>query len=110
MFKHKWVFTNWTIVSMAFTLLLCLAISAEAGMVSGRVRGADDNFEPGDEFIVFDAQERRFPVTTDQNRNYSILLPPGVYRVEFKKNDLVWEAWIQSSTQPVHQDIILRRR
>jgi hypothetical protein len=105
----QWICTKWRIVCLVFTLILCFTISAEAGMVYGHLYGAEGYFQPSDTFTLTDEKGNRFSVTTDENKGYSITIPPRIYKVEFKKGGAVWEAWIQSLPDAVGQDIYLQK-
>ena len=48
---HGWTYSRWTVVSAAVALLLCFAIFAKAGLVYGRVYGAEGKFPPEGLFI-----------------------------------------------------------
>ncbi len=110
----KWVCKKWKIMFLAFALLLCFAISAEADIVYGRVYddtgtllrdvqikiiGKDQN---GNVFTV--------AVTTNRDGSYKVFIPPGAHKVEFTKGIDKLEAWILSYPEPFHQDIYLKKR
>jgi hypothetical protein len=109
MLCREWVCKKWKIVSLSFAIVLYFVISAEAGMVYGHLYGAEGYFQPSDTFTLTEEKGNRFSVTTDENKGYSINIPPGIYKVEFKKGGNVWEAWIQSLPDAVGQDIYLQK-
>jgi len=106
---QKRVAKMWT-VPLILSLVFCLAVTAEAGMVYGRVYGADDVFRPGDTFALLKKDKLVMEVKTDESRGYSIIIDPGIYRVQFRKGGAIWEAWIQSFSGPARQDIHLKRK
>jgi hypothetical protein len=104
LFRKRWMISGMTLIMFLFS-----AISAEAGMVYGRVSGVEGGvFTPEDTFEIYDSQNRRLKeVRTDSEGGYSVLLPEGVFRVIYHNT---WEAWIQSTPSAVRQDIYLRPR
>ena len=108
---HGWTYSRWTVVSVAVALLLCFAIYAQADLVYGRVYGAEGNFPPEGTFTLTNNEDENvYQVITDENRGYSIFLPPGIYSVEFiDGDDIRWEAEIRSVNDPIQQDIHLER-
>jgi len=98
---------TWTGTCLMMVLVFCLPTGAEAGLVYGRVYGAEGEFEPGDAFTLIISEARRIEVKTDKFKGYSISIAPGMYDVEFTKNKK-WKAVIQSYPQPVRQDIHLK--
>ncbi|GEM_PF-5733224 len=100
----------WTLVPLVLGLILCLSVTVEAGMVYGRVYGAEDVFKGGDAFELEKKGGKTIEVKTDESRGYSIILEPGIYRVRFKRDGTLWEAWIQSSSGSLRQDIHLKRK
>ena len=103
--KH---YCEWIQVSLAFILFFC-AVPAEAGMVYGRVYCEGCNLPPQITFTVTNqANNESFSVTTDSNRDYSIFLSPGIYRVVVTHgHDRRWEARIRSYSNPIREDIYL---
>ncbi len=103
-FSRGGVGNKWWIWMMAVGFLFCFSLSSEAGMVYGRVSGG--NFRPGGTLAIYDSQNRKVKdVPTDSRGGYSVLLPEGVFRVEYSD---AWEAWIQSTPSAVRQDIYLK--
>lgn len=102
--------SRWAAITLALSLLLCLTVAVEAGMVYGRVYGAEEAFKPGDTFLLTKKNGSVIKVKTDDSRSYSVIIEPGVYKVEFIKGGMVWETFIQSFSGPVRQDIYLKRR
>lgn len=105
---------KWKIVSLSFALLLCLAISAEADSVYGRVyddtgmllhnvqiriTGKDQN---GNDFTA--------TVTTTKDGSYKVFIPPGAHKAEYTRGAVKLGAWILSYPEPFHQDIYLKKR
>ncbi len=101
---------GWTVIPLALALVLCLAVAVEAGMVYGRVYGAEEAFRPGDTFLLKRGDGSVIEVKTDESRGYSVIIEPGVYKVEFIKDGNVWESFIRSFSGPIRQDIHLERR
>jgi len=94
---------------LATTLTLFLPHSARADQVYGRVF-VDGQIQPHRSFTVKDSSGRSVrDATTDEYGGYSLFLPPGTYRVEFRDDGATLEATIESYPQPVRQDIYLRR-
>lgn len=95
------------IVCLATALSLSLSVSADAGLVSGRVNDAKGTFKPGDTFRVKDASGKvvKDAVKTDGSKGYSLFLPPGIYTAEFSDGRSVM---IQSHPEPIRQEIQLK--
>jgi len=107
---HKGECTRGVILSVTFALLLCFAISLEADMVYGRVYGAEGKFKGGDKITLTNKEdETPYNVETDKYKRYSIFLPPGIYEVKFVKDNETWTAEIRSVTEPLRQDIYLKK-
>lgn len=109
MFKPGWC--QWrfggVITSLAIALSLLLSVSAEAGLVSGRVNDAKNKFKPGEVFRVKDSLGNvvKDSVKTDESKGYSLFLPPGIYTVEFSDGR---STVIQSHPEPIQQNINLK--
>lgn len=88
-------------------LSLFVSVSADAGLVSGRVNDAKGTFQPGGSFRVKDASGKvvKDSVKTDESKGYSLFLPPGIYTAEFSDGR---SAVIQSHPEPIRQDIQLK--
>jgi hypothetical protein len=106
-FRHG---SRWAIVTIAVTLLLGFAVHAKADLVYGRVYEAEGKFPPEGTFTLINNQDKKeYIVKTDGDRGYSIVIPQGIYKVEFKQGDISWEAEIRSVSAPIQQDIYLKR-
>jgi hypothetical protein len=103
--------TGRTLLALA-ALLLCLPFAAHAGLVYGRVFGAETQFKPRDTIVIKSSNGQQVKtVKTDEYKGYSVYLPPAIYRVEFRDaSNAIWEASIESYPQPVRQDIYLKKR
>lgn len=93
------------ITGLATALWLFVSVSADAGLVSGRVSDAAGKFRPGSTFHVKGADGKVVQVTTDKVGNYRVFLPPGIYTVEFPDGR---KAEILSHQEPIKQDINLQ--
>ncbi|VAX34209.1 hypothetical protein MNBD_NITROSPIRAE03-1749 [hydrothermal vent metagenome] len=98
------------LISFITCLFILIAVTAEAGMVYGRVYGADGAFKTGDTFLLIKKDGGVIKVKTDDSRGYSIIIAPGIYMVQFRKDGTLWEAWIRSFSSPVRQDIHLKKK
>jgi hypothetical protein len=95
---------------LVLSFVFCLVVSSEAGMVYGRVFAEDRPLKRGDTLTFFDEKKNPLGATTvDERGGYTISVPQGIYRVEFRRDDSVWEGWIQSTPQSVRQDIYLKK-
>ncbi len=101
----KCIYKKWKFVSLSFVLLLCLAISAEADIVQGRVYDRTGRFRPGNQITIKDQNGNIVKkVTTDaENGRYRVFLPPGSYIVEYDN----LRGLITSYPNPYYQDIFL---
>jgi hypothetical protein len=86
-------------------LLLCCAMPAQAGTVSGRVTLAGKRFPAGGVLTLTDEGGTRMEVGTDSRGDFSIVLPPGVYTVTYRE----WTAKLRAYPGPARQDIELRK-
>jgi hypothetical protein len=104
-----WIQVIRALLCLAFILVL-FAVPAEAGMVYGRVYCDGCDLPQQITFTVTNEAKNNedFSVTTDNNRNYSMFLPPGIYRVEvtYARNKK-WRARIRSYSNPIREDIYL---
>lgn len=108
LYSHMQALKTWTIGSVMFAMIFCFSISVEAGMVYGRVYSADKNFQKEVVVTFVGEKNNHFQVKTDRHNGYSIFLPPGIYKVEYKESGRTWKAWIKSFPQSVRQDIFLK--
>jgi hypothetical protein len=107
----KWFCKKWIIVPLSFVFLLFFAISAEAGMVYGRVYLIGGNFPPNEMFTLED--ERGSPpirVSTDGYGNYRLTIPDGHYTARYTARDGEWRGEVWSYPDPIRMDIYMRRR
>jgi hypothetical protein len=86
-------------------LLLCCALPAQAGSVSGRVTIEGREFPAGGVLTLTDEGGSRIEVGTDSGGDFSIVLPPGTYTVTYRE----WTAKLRAYPGPVRQDIKLRK-
>jgi hypothetical protein len=101
---------SWGICVLLLGFLFCLVVSSEAGMVYGRVSAEDRPLKREDTITFFDEKKNLLGATTvDERGGYTISLPQGIFRVEFRGDGGVWEGWIQSTPQSVRQDIYLKK-
>ena len=120
MLSHKhhcdWIQVSFSLVYLIF-IFAFFAVSAEAGMVYGRVYcdGCDLPRQ-----ITFDVtkktgtdsitQKKITTITTDENRDYSMFLPPGIYKIKvINAQKRQWGARIRSYSNPIRQDIYLHK-
>ena len=92
------------------TLLLCCGLPAQAGTVSGQVTLAGERFPAGGVLTLTDAGGSRMQVGPDRRGEFSIVLPPGTYRVTYR--DAAggeWTARLRAYPGPARQNIELRR-
>lgn len=108
---REWLCSNWAVVFVAFALLLCVSIYAEADLVYGRVYGAKGKFPPEGTFKLTNRDDGKvYSVKTDKNKGYSIVLPQGIYDVKFEDSDNIrWVATIHSVDRPTREDIYLEK-
>jgi hypothetical protein len=104
----EWIQVSRALLCLAF-ILVFFAVPAEAGMVYGRVYCDGCNLPQQITFTVTNEKNNEsFSVTTDNNRDYSMFLPLGIYRVEVTHaHDRRWQARIRSYSNPIREDIYL---
>lgn len=102
---------RWAIAGVTLIILFFSAVSAEAGMVYGRI-SKEGGFILGNRTFVLMDENRKNSVNvqTDPQGNYSIMIPPGVYRVRYTDEAGEWEAQVWSYPNATQQDIQLRMR
>jgi hypothetical protein len=103
---------KWKVGWLAIILIFFFTLSAEADIVSGRVYDSTRTFRPGDEITITgkDPNGNRISVkapTDKKDGSYRVSLPPGIYEVEFKKDNKTLRGKIQSFPRPIQQDIYL---
>lgn len=107
MFRTGW--KRWWVIGSGLcptvTLALSLPISADAGLISGRVSDERGTFRAGGTFSVKLSAGKTVQVKTDAEGNYRVFLPPGIYTVEFSDGR---SAEILSHPEPIKQDIRLK--
>lgn len=109
---HVSIGFKWKVGWLAITLIFFFALSAEADIVSGRVHDSTRTFRAGDEITISgkDPNGNLISVrarTDAKDGSYRISLPPGIYEVEFKKDNKTLKGKIQSFPRPIQQDIFL---
>jgi len=104
--RYRWWRTG-IMTGFAVALSLFVSVSADAGLVSGRVNDAKGTFQSGGSFSVKDASGKvvKDSVKTDESKGYSLFMPPGIYTAEFSDGR---SAVIQSHPEPIRQDIQLK--
>lgn len=104
--RYTWWFGG-IMAGLVAALSLFVSISADAGLVSGRVNDAKGTFRPGGSFRVKDSSGKvvKDSVKTDESKGYSLFLPPGIYTAEFSDGR---SAAIQSHPEPIRQNIQLK--
>jgi Prealbumin-like fold domain len=99
---------KWIVIILDAGFLLSFSLSAEAGMVYGRVYSPQGIFGPGDRFELYDTSGKKVrDVATDTDGSYNLNIPEGTYRVQFTKVGRTWQAWIESFPQAIRQDVKL---
>lgn len=93
-------------LGIALAFVLCFVIPARADLISGHVYGPDGKLLPNRAFLIVETNGR---FKTDASGNFSVALDPGHYTVH-PTNDNTLEGSISSYSQPVQQDIHLRKR
>jgi len=102
---------RWAIAGVTLIILFFSAVSGEAGMVYGRISKEGGFILANRTFVLMDENRKNsVNVQTDRQGNYSIMIPPGVYRVRFTDEAGEWEAQVRSYPNASQQDIQLRRR
>ncbi len=101
--------TAWASLCLSIVFALCLAVSASADTVSGRVYGPDAKPVVNATLAAKPANGDAVEFKTDGAGNYSVYLDPGRYTVNPVKDDTV-QAVIDSFPQPVQQDRHLKKR
>jgi hypothetical protein len=101
---HKLRFTG-AGIALTATLAFFGPIPADAGLVSGRVSDEKGKFQAGGTFSVKVSADKLVKVKTDEQGNYRVFLPPGIYTIEFPDNRT---AEILSRPEPIRQDIHLK--
>lgn len=93
---------KWVIVILAIAHLPCFELSADAGIVYGRVYRGDGQVESRGHLVFLNSGEHQAAI---ENGSYHIFLPEGVYRVQLGGREC-W-AEIVSYPRPMRQDIHL---
>jgi len=107
---YKRVFAGSMLVCLAFAVVFSSVVPSEAGTVYGHVSLDGGSFPPQGVLTFLDARGNRFTtIRTDQNGNYNVFLPPGVYNVTFTRGGATWSTRIRSYPNAVKQDIRMRR-
>ncbi len=102
------IIIKWLCIYLGLSFFLCSVVPVEAGQVYGRVYDKEGKFPPGGFFTLTDKNEKSYPVKTDKYRGYSIIIPEGIYKVNYQaNNNQSFEAWIKSFQNSVRQDIYL---
>ncbi len=96
---------TWLGICLMMVLAFCFPTRSEAGLVYGHVSDEKGKLRPGDTFSVQVSAEKVVKVKTDEQGNYRVFLPPGIYTVEFPDGR---KAEILSHPEPLKQDIHLK--
>ena len=98
----------WTRICLGIAVVLCLAVSAWADFVSGRVFDQDGKIVPKATFTA-EGGGHTVNFTTDDSGSFSVYLEPGTYTVHPSADNTV-EGVIHGYPQSATEDIHLRRR
>jgi len=96
------------VLGLVLAMLAGLSLSARADGISGRVYGPDGKTLPN---AILTAQPEKGPAVdfkTDASGTFSVFLDPGRYVVSVRA-DTSLEGVIESYSQPVQQDIHLKK-
>src|SRR5439155_12042834 len=105
--------TMWAARLVAIAFTLCLPISVNADLVSGRVYDPGGSVLPNTTFVVDTGKGEAVKFKTDESGNFSVYLDPGRYTVHplrEGKPDLSLEGIVEGYPQSAHQDIRLKKR
>jgi hypothetical protein len=105
--------TRWAGRLVAIAFILCLPISANADIVSGRVYDPGGTVLPNTTFVVETGKGEAGKFKTDESGNFSVYLDPGRYTVHplrEGKPDRSLEGILESYPQSAHEDIRLKKR
>lgn len=106
----RWHVLNCMTACVMLLLFLAFPVPAEAGMVYGRIHGAKAELQPEDTLVFKDKKGNQYRAKVDKYKGYSIVLPEGLYGVEFEKHGTLWAGSIQSFPDTVRQDIYLKKQ
>jgi hypothetical protein len=100
----------WANLCLATTLALCFSSVAAADVVSGRVYGEDGSPKASATFTATPVRKGQ-PVQfkSDASGNFSVYLDPGRHTITLS-SDPTLEGTVDSYSQPVQQDIHLKKR
>jgi hypothetical protein len=99
----------WASRCLVLAFVAGLAVPAGADGISGRVYGPDGKPLPNTTFTARPEKGEAIDFRTDPSGNFSVFLDPGRYVVSFKA-DASLEGVIESSSQPVQQDVHLKKK
>ncbi len=105
--RNSW--TAWARLCMVLAFVAGLAVPARADGISGRVYGPDGMPLPNTIFTARPENGAAVDFRTDPSGNFSVFLDPGRYVVS-SKADAFLEGVIESYSQPVQQDVHLKKR
>src|SRR5438876_10364167 len=98
-----------TKLGLAMAYVLCLAVSANADFVSGRVYDPNNQPVPNLTFTAGAGKAQAVRIKTDGSDNFSVYLDPGTYTVH-PRGDNRREAVIHGNPQAAQEDIHRKRK
>jgi len=98
-----------TKLSLAMAYVLCLAVSANADFVSGRVYDPNNQPVPNMTFTAGAGKGQAVSFKTDGSGNFSVYLDPGTYTVH-PSGDKSLEGVIHGYPQAAQEDIHMKRK
>jgi hypothetical protein len=104
---HPW--TGWACRCLLLMLFVCVSVHARADAVSGRVYGPDEKPLPNMVFVARSEKGLSVRFKTDASGSFSVYLDPGRHTVHAEADESL-EGSIESYSQPVQQDIHMRKK
>ncbi len=98
-----------TKLGLAMAYVLCLAVSANADFVSGRVYDPNNQPVPNMTFTAGAGKGQAVSFKTDGSGNFSVYLDPGTYTVH-PSGDKSLEGVIHGYPQAAQEDIHMKRK
>ena len=98
-----------TKLGLAMAYVLCLAVSANADFVSGRVYDPNNQPVPNMTFTAGAGKGQGVSFKTDGSGNFSVYLDPGTYTVH-PSGDKSLEGVIHGYPQAAQEDIHMKRK
>ena len=98
-----------TKLSLAMAYVLCLAVSANADFVSGRVYDPNNQPVPNMTFTAESGKGQTASFKTDNSGNFSVYLDPGTYTVH-SNGDKTLKGVIHGYPQAAQEDIHMKRK